>query len=137
MAKTTSWAFPNMIDPSRNKVQIVEDDASVVNRVRLLMLSDPTELYNEPQFGLGLKRYLWQYNNANTLAIIQSKIIEQLTLFEPSVDAESTSFADGLLFTGEENLPSSQEYNQLKMTVGLHTIYGDELNVNLNTDVQE
>lgn len=137
MAKTTSWAFPNMIDPSRNKVQIVEDDASVVNRVRLLMLSDPTELYNEPQFGLGLKRYLWQYNNANTLAIIQSKIIEQLTLFEPSVDAESTSFADGLLFTGEENLPSSQEFNQLKMTVGLHTIYGDELNVNLNTDTQE
>ena len=137
MAKTTSWAFPNMIDPSRNKVQIVEDDTSVVNRVRLLMLSDPTELYNEPQFGLGLKRYLWQYNNANTLAIIQSKIIEQLTLFEPSVDAESTSFADGLLFTGEENLTSSQEFNQLKMTVGLHTIYGDELNVNLNTDTQE
>ena len=137
MAKTTSWAFPNMIDPSRNKVQIVEDDASVVNRVRLLMLSDPTELYNEPQFGLGLKRYLWQYNNANTLAIIQSKIIEQLTLFEPSVEPESTSFADGLLFTGEENIPSSQEYNQLKMTVGLHTIYGDELNVNLNTDTQE
>lgn len=137
MAKTTSWAFPNMIDPSRNKVQTVEDDASVVNRVRLLMLSDPTELYNEPQFGLGLKRYLWQYNNANTLAIIQSKIIEQLTLFEPSVEPESTSFADGLLFTGEENIPSSQEFNQLKMTVGLHTIYGDELDVNLNTDTQE
>lgn len=137
MAKTTSWAFPNMIDPSRNKVQIVEDDASVVNRVRLLMLSDPTELYNEPQFGLGLKRYLWQYNNANTRAIIQSKIIEQLTLFEPSVEPESTSFADGLLFTGEENIPSSQEFNQLKMTVGLHTIYGDDLTVNLNTDTQE
>ena len=137
MAKTTSWAFPNMIDPSRNKVQIVEDDASVVNRVRLLMLSDPTELYNEPQFGLGLKRYLWQYNNANTLAIIQSQIIEQLTLFEPSVESESTSFADGLLFTGEENISSSQEFNQLKMTVGLHTIYGDDLNVNLNTDTQE
>lgn len=137
MAKTTSWAFPNMIDPSRNKVQIVEDDASVVNRVRLLMLSDPTELYNEPQFGLGLKRYLWQYNNANTRAIIQSKIIEQLTLFEPSVEPEATSFADGLLFTGEENIPSSQEFNQLKMTVGLHTIYGDDLTVNLNTDTQE
>jgi len=137
MAKTTSWAFPNMIDPSRNKVQIVEDDASVVNRVRLLMLSDPTELYNEPQFGLGLKRYLWQYNNANTRAIIQSKIVEQLTLFEPSVESESTSFADGLLFTGEENIPSSQEFNQLKMTVGLHTIYGDDLTVNLNTDTQE
>lgn len=132
MAKTTSWSFPNLIDPVRNKVSIAEDATSVTNRVRLLILTEPTELYNEPTFGVGLKKYLWQYNTDNVRAIIQNKIIDQLNLYEPCVDAESTEFAKGLKFTGDENV--AQQFNELQMTVGLRTIYGDEVNIELNTD---
>lgn len=131
MARTTSLAFPNMFNVAANRVHVLEDDASVVNRTRLLFLTEPTELYNEPTFGLGLKRYLWQYNNSNTVAMIHDRMKQQLKLFEPCVDPEATSFADGLLFTGSEH-DYTQEYNQLNMTVGLSTIYGDKVEVNLN-----
>ena len=52
-AKTTSLAFPNMLNPSSNLVNVLEDDASIVNRTRLLMLTEPTELYGEPNFTVG------------------------------------------------------------------------------------
>ena len=58
--QTSSWKFPNMIDVTRNRVNIAQDAQSVVNRVKLLMLTNPTELYNELDFGVGMKRYLWQ-----------------------------------------------------------------------------
>ena len=124
-----------MFDVSRNKVGVVSDSISVVNRVRLLMLTDPTELYNDPQFGLGLRKYLWQYNTKNVVARIQDNIIEQLRFYEPACDPEGTSFADGLLFTGDEtNDVSATEFNKLKMTVGVQTKFGEKLTIDLNFD---
>lgn len=134
MAYTNSWSWPNLLNPAQNQVAIVEDDVSIVNRTRLLILSDPTSLYNSPTFGVGLSRYLWQYNNENQKAIIRDRIVEQLKLFEPDVVPEKTQFADGLLFTGSQSDAIEQDYNQLKMTVSLCTNYHTEIEVNLNTD---
>lgn len=134
MAYTNSWSWPNLLNPAQNQVAIVEDDVSIVNRTRLLILSDPTSLYNSPTFGVGLSRYLWQYNNENQKAIIRDRIVEQLKLFEPDVVPEKTQFADGLLFTGSQSDAIEQDYNQLKMTVLLCTNYHTEIEVNLNTD---
>ena len=121
---TSSIGFPNMFDVSKNKVSVYTDNQSVVSRCKLLMLTEPTELYNSPNFGVGLKQYLWQYNTENVKQIIKDRIISQLNLFEPCVTAENTQFADGLLFSGDPTNPT-QTYNQLSFTVGLSTIYGD------------
>lgn len=129
---TNSLAFPAMFDIARNRVAVVEDNISVVNRSRLLLLTEPTELFNEPQFGGGLKRFLWQYLAPNTKAMVRDRIVEQLRVYEPSCDAEKTSFADGLLFTGSNEASISEEYSSLKMTVGLQTIYGDTVEVSWN-----
>lgn len=138
MAETNSLAFPAMFDVSRNKVSVLSNNASIVNRVRLLLLTEPTELYNNPTFGVGLKQYLFQYNTENSKAIIQDKIKEKLRVFEPSVDADSTKFADGLLFSGSEDSASvKQSYNKLDLTVALSTMYGDSVTVKLNDSVDD
>lgn len=135
MNETNSIAFPNMLNVTRNCVATYTGDKAIVNRTRLLILSNPTELYNDPTFGVGLKRYLWQYNTPNTKAIIQARIKEQLKLHEPYVDSEATQFADGLAITGDvETSNTLTQANELKMTVGLQTIYKDKLNVAINID---
>ena len=60
---------------------------------------------------------------------IKERIVKQLDRFEPCVEASKTAFADGLLFTGDNdpNLSSAQEFNQLKMTVGLRTKSGEKI----------
>lgn len=134
MANTTSWAFPNMIDPIRNQVSVLTDNASVVNRSRLLMLSDPTSLHYNPTFGVGLKKYLWQYNTSNTKARMKDNIKEQLREHEPCVIADDCQFEDGLLFS--EETPSEENFNQIKMTIGLRTIFGDDLSIELDNEGQ-
>ena len=134
MANTNSLAWPTMFDAARNRVGVIEDNVSVVNRTRLLLLTDPTELYNEPTFGVGLRKYLWQYNTVNTRSIIQDRIRDQIREHEPCVDADETQFADGLLFTGDDTSTFAANYNKLQMTVGLSTKYGAQLDVELHPE---
>ena len=122
-----------MFDTARNTVAVLSGDTSILNRTRLLLLTEPTELYNSLNFGVGLKRYIWQYNVSNVRAMIQDRIVEQLRLHEPCVDPDKTSFADGLLVTEDGNTNiSAQDFNKLKMTVGLSTIYTDRVDLDLS-----
>ena len=92
--KTNSWSFPNIFNVAQNQVATLQDERSVVNRSRLLILTEPTEVYNEPNQGVGLKRHLWQYNNENQKAIIKDRIVNQLRLHEPQCIPDDTEFSD-------------------------------------------
>lgn len=123
-----------MFSVSQNNVVVLEDNVSVTNRVKLLILTEPTEVYNEPNQGVGLKRHLWQYNTDNQKAIIKDRVVEQLRIHEPSVLADETQFADGLLFTGDGGQNSiEQSHNTLNMTIAVKSVFGDVLNVELNS----
>ncbi len=121
-----------MFDGARSRVGVLEGNASIVNRVRLLILTDPTELYNEPDFGVGIKKYLWQYNTDNTRARVEDNIREQLRLYEPCCDADDTQFSKGLISENTDN----QSPNKFTMTVGLRTILGDTVEIKMD-DLQE
>lgn len=132
MAHTNSFSWPNFLDPATNQVTIAEDNVSLVSRTRLLILSEPTSLYNDPDFGVGLKRHLWHYNNENEKAIIKDRIVQSLEINEPCVLPDKTQFADGLLFTGDSQTNSVQDFNRLKMTVAIVTNYQETLEVTVN-----
>lgn len=130
MDNTNSFNFPDMLDVSRNCASIASDSSSIVSRVKLLMLTEPTELHMNGKYGLGLKRYLFQYNNENVIAMIKDKLVEQLRLWEPCVVPEETRIEPGLLFTESEKSPTAlPEANHLKLTVILRSIYGDTLQI--------
>lgn len=131
MAETTSLAFPNMFNITTNQVNVIEDTNSVANRSRLLILAEPTELYYNPDFGVGLKRHLWHYNNEAERGIVKDRIVDQLRKHEPCVYPEKTQFSDNLLFT-EMTTP---EHNTLALTVALQTVFQAEAKVELNTEV--
>jgi len=133
--QTNSISFPHIFDVARNRVGIYEDNQSIVNRTRLLILTEPTELYNNPDFGVGLRRHLWQYKRPQEIDIIKDRIKLQIDKYEPCVDAEKTSFASGLLFTGSEDDIDAREFDKVKMTIGLSTIYNDQLDLDLQEEV--
>ena len=140
MAHTNSLAWPNMFNVAQNTVSVLEDNVAIVNRVKLLILTEPTEVYNSPQYGVGLKRYLFQYNNENTKAIIQDRIREQIRIYEPEVNADNITFVDGLVYSGNASGQADssviQNYNELKFTVNLETVYSETVSITLN-DNQE
>jgi len=127
--KTMSLSFPAMFDVSRNQVGVFHDNDSIVNRTRLLIMSEVTSLYDNPNFGVGLKRHLWKYNTPNERALIGERIRVQLELHEPCVDSEKTQFMPGLITSGNLGEFPQHEFNQVKMTCGLQTIYNEELEI--------
>lgn len=137
MAETTSLAFPNMFNIATNQVSVIEDTASVANRTRLLILTEPTELYNNPDFGVGLKRHLWKYNNDAEKGLVKDRITEQLRLHEPCVYPEKTQFSDGLLFSGDQLQTVAESNNTLALTVALQTVFEEEAKVVLNSEINE
>lgn len=134
MAKTTSLAFPNMFDIATNQVGVIEDTDSVSNRTRLLILTEPTELYNNPDFGVGLQRHMWKYNNEAERGLVKDRITEQLRLHEPCVYPEKTQYTDGLLFSEAEAQNSTANANRLALTVALQTVFTEEAKVELNSE---
>lgn len=134
MAKTTSLAFPNMFDIATNQVGVIEDGDSVANRTRLLILTEPTELYNNPDFGVGLQRHMWKYNNEAERGLVKDRITEQLRLHEPCVYPEKTQYTDGLLFSEADAQNSALDANRLALTVALQTIFKEEAKIELNSE---
>ena len=133
MPEATSLSFPNMFKLTSNQVAVDQDLKAITTRTRLLILSEPTELYNNPDFGVGLKRHLWKYNSENEVSLIQDRIISQLRLHEPDVIPDKTQFTNGLLFTGDNN-DSATAANEINMTVALQTTFGKQLSIDLNSD---
>lgn len=135
MANTTSLAFPNMFNVSQNRVSVLEDSKSVVNRSRLLVLTEPTEVYNEPDQGVGLHRHMWKYNNENEKAIILDRIKQQLRLHEPYSVPEDTQYADGNLFTGSNDADNMYaNVNELQMTVAITTTFSEKSTVRIGQE---
>lgn len=128
--QTSSLNWPNIFDVSRNRCAVAEDNASIVSRTKLMILTEPTELYMNPSYGVGLKRHMFKYNTENEKALIKDRIVAQLKLWEPRVDADKTQFTDGLLYTGDINT-IGQDYNTLNMTISLMTTYGDTVTLEL------
>lgn len=136
MSLTTSLAFPNMFNIAANRVAVYEDLQSVTNRTKLLLLTSPTELYNSSNFGVGLKKYIWQYNTVNTKAIIEKNIKDQIALYEPCAVPEDTIFSDGLQYSGDElGQVTVENGNQLNLTVAITTTFGSQASVDLNSDI--
>ena len=136
MAETTSLSFPNMFNLTSNQVAVDEDLNAVTTRSRLLILTEPTELYNNPDFGIGLKRHLWKYNTENERALIKDRIKDQLRIHEPCVVPEQTEFTDGLLFTGN-GTSDPNDANAVNMTVAMQTTFGKTISLDLNSTAQD
>ena len=121
----SSWSWPNLFDVSRNKVNLYAGTQSIKNRVKLLLLTEPTELYNEPRFGVGLRKHIFKYNNDNVIALIKDDLIEQLRMWEPGVIPEETTVErSGNNHPDPNNLEvTSKEMNTLELYISVKTIY--------------
>ncbi len=129
----SSFSYPNIFDVSRSKVNIYNDLKSITNRVKLLILTEPGELYLNPNFGVGLSKYMFTYNNDNTIALIKDKLIEQLELWEPSVIASETEVTRGLNYSDPDDAErSSEELNKLELTITLKTVYMQTVSFGIN-----
>ena len=61
--------------------------------LKMLMLTIPGERIMDPDFGIGLKRYLFEHNTSDTYDKITEKILEQTGLYLPYIEINDIQYA--------------------------------------------
>jgi phage baseplate assembly protein W len=64
----------------------------VTQNLKNLILTVPGERMMDPNFGAGIKRFLFEQHDVSTYSSIFSKIIEQATIYMPFIDIQEADF---------------------------------------------
>jgi len=78
----------------------------IKQNLKMIILTNPGERVMEPLFGVGINGYIFRDFHASTYSEIESRIIEQVTQYLPSVTIDNIEF-DG----------SEQDFNKLYMKI--------------------
>lgn len=84
-----SIKFPKMFGPNFTRTwQANEYNKATIQNMKLLVCTERGELFGDPYFGLLLKRYMYEQNNAILKEVLVDMLYTQLALFIPQVKIE-------------------------------------------------
>jgi phage baseplate assembly protein W len=87
MAQALNYYYDIMIDgsdPLNNKdIGYLKDVQAVIESMRNLILTEPGQRVMEPEFGMNLKRFLFDFVDDPTAVLIQIEIQHKLERYEP------------------------------------------------------
>ena len=64
----------------------------IKQNLKMLILTNPGERVMDPEFGVGMKRFLFETYSENVYSEIDSKIREQVSIYIPSVKIQDVKF---------------------------------------------
>jgi uncharacterized protein len=86
------WAFP--LEADRDGAALMVQDAADVRRAVLLILrTEPGERVMRPDFGCGLRRFVFDPITDSTLALIRLAVQTGLTTWEPRIVVDGVTVA--------------------------------------------
>lgn len=78
-----SIAFPELFN--RTTTNIVEDYDATLQNLKLLIWSEKGELFGDPYYGTGLKKYLYDQNDVVLQDILLDDLYTAIKLFMPQI----------------------------------------------------
>ena len=92
---------------SGDGLTLIKDFETMIRQnLKMLILTIPGERVMDPEYGVGMKRYLFNNFHENTYAEIDRKIREQAKIYMPFVQIVRVVFSD-----------TGQDMNQLGITI--------------------
>ena len=86
MAEGLSVALPLRIDPIDGAYGLNRTLTQVAaQNLRMVILTSPGERMMFPEFGVGIRRYLFEQNTTSTLGVIRSRIEQQVSTYLPYI----------------------------------------------------
>lgn len=95
-----SIAFPDMFN--RTVTNTVSDYDSTLQNMKMLLWSEKGELFGDPYFGTGLRKYLYEQNDLILKDILIDDIYTAIATFMPQILLERkgiTIESDGVMVT--------------------------------------
>jgi len=92
MSRGLSPKLPLQKDPADGYALNKEYVELVKQNLKMLLLTAPGERMMEPNFGVGLRNYLFENNAGTTYSEIESKIRNQVKFYMPFVEVQAIKF---------------------------------------------
>ena len=83
-------AFPPHIN-EEGKIAWSEGSQNICEAIKIILLTEPQERLMLPEFGGGMKKYLFEPNTTATHSLIEEQITQALMRWEPRINIKSVS----------------------------------------------
>ena len=114
--------------------QLIKDYREMVTQnMIMLVLTNPGERMMDPNFGVGLRRYLFEQDKPGLFSVIESKIRSQVMKYLPYINVLAVEFRKENLPVGIIDERSIINVNIVYMITPLQA--RGELEVNVETDL--
>ena len=114
-----SIAFPEIF--TRTTTNLVEDYDATLQNLKLLIWSEKGELFGDPYYGTGLKRYLYDQNDNVLQDILLDDLYTAIKLFMPQLQFERKDISLVKGTKGELSI-KLRAMNKADFTTDLYTI---------------
>ena len=91
----TGFHFPIEIDETTGRFKMSREDENIKESIRLILMTGRGERVMRPEFGCGLKQFVYETMDYGTLVRMEQEIKEGLTLWEPRIEEIEVSVAPG------------------------------------------
>ena len=83
------WAFP--VKPVNGRLAFARYDDDIERAIPLILLTEPPERPMLPQFGAGLRRFVFEPSSAATYRTIETVVQRSLIDWEPRINVEAVT----------------------------------------------
>ena len=114
-----SIAFPKMF--TRTVTNLVTDYDATLQNLKMLLWSEKGELFGDPYYGTGLKKYLYDQNDVVLQDILIDDIYTAIRVFMPQISIERKDVKIHRSDKGEISC-TIKAINKVDFTTDLYTI---------------
>lgn len=83
------WAFPVRVEAGQAATSAYDED--VRQAILIILGTDPGERAMRPDFGAGLRAFVFEPLNPSTLEALRQRVLEALVDWEPRIDVEAVA----------------------------------------------
>jgi phage baseplate assembly protein W len=76
----------------------------IKQNLKMLLLTAPGERVMEPEFGVGMRNYLFENFTSSTYSKIETNIRKQASIYMPNINIQEVQFSEGAIDQNRVNL---------------------------------
>ena len=89
------WKFPIAVDATTGRFLLSEGEDDIAEAIRIILMTSRGERVMRPDFGCGLRDFVFGTTDETTLRLLETDITQAITVWEPRVrDVEVTTKLD-------------------------------------------
>ncbi len=80
------WKFPVSVNESSGLVEMSDYEEDIKEAIWIILSTEKGERIMQPEFGCGIKEFVFEYLDVTTTALMQSSVREALTIWESRIE---------------------------------------------------